>query len=128
MINPTFGDMWSTCVRFRRVNTAAPGAFYTLMTSRVLAIGLCFALVSPVGRAVGQEEDGAEARCPARGGGIVGETDEVDVGAAGDEFALHVGPARRGAFGGDAVGADELGLKGAEFGPESLDGGGGGIG
>ena len=56
MINPTFGDMWSTCVRFRRVNTAAPGAFYTLMTSRVLAIGLCFALVSPVGRAVGQEK------------------------------------------------------------------------
>jgi len=42
---------------FRSVNTAGPGAFYTLMTSRVAVIGLCFALVSPIRPVDAQESD-----------------------------------------------------------------------
>lgn len=57
MINPAFGDIWSPCVRFRNVNTAGSGAFHTLMTSRVSAIFLCFALVSPVGSADARESE-----------------------------------------------------------------------
>jgi len=43
------------------VNTAGAGAFYTLMTSRVAAIGLCFALFSSVGFADAQKSDALDA-------------------------------------------------------------------
>ena len=61
MINPTLGGLWSPCVPTSRVNTTPSGAFYTLMTLRVGAIGLCFAVVSFVGGAAAQDGETLDA-------------------------------------------------------------------
>ena len=61
MINPSFGDLCSPCLRFSSVNTARPGAFHRLMTLKVAAVLVCFTLVSPIGLADAQKSDALDA-------------------------------------------------------------------